>query len=98
MPRYEYRDLHPVPAAEEAFLDWIQKLDEQFSNNDVEHRSIVVRNTLHELYLGQPYAEPSPNTPFAERALVHNFDPATPLWSLNTTATWTRRNTPSANL
>lgn len=75
MPRYEYRDLHPTAAAEKTFLDWVQKLDEQFSDNDVEHRSIAVRDTLHELYLGRPYAEPGPNTPLAERALVYNFDP-----------------------
>jgi len=75
MPRFEYRDLRPMPAAEKSFLEWIQKLDEQFANRDVEHRSIVVRNTLHELYLGRPYAEPGPITPLAEQALVYNFDP-----------------------
>ena len=75
MPRYEYRDLHPLPAAEQTFLKWIQALDEQFSNRDVEHRSIIVRNTLHELYLGRPYAEPAANAPVAEQALVHSFDP-----------------------
>ena len=75
MPRYEYRDLHPLPAAEQTFLKWIQALDEQFSNRDVVHRSIVVRNTLHELYLGRPYAEPAANASVAEQALVHSFDP-----------------------
>jgi acetyltransferase-like isoleucine patch superfamily enzyme len=75
MPRYEYRDLHPLPAGEKSFLEWIQKLDEQFSNREVEHRSRIVRNTLHELYLGRPYAEPGPNEPPAEQALVHSFDP-----------------------
>jgi acetyltransferase-like isoleucine patch superfamily enzyme len=75
MPRYEYRDLHPLPAGEKNFLEWIQKLDEQFSNREVEHRSRIVRNTLHELYLGRPYAEPGPNAPPAEQALVHSFDP-----------------------
>src|SRR5512146_2620321 len=75
MPRYEYRDLHPMPAAEKLFLDWIQKLDEEFSNRDVEHRCLVVRNALHELYMGCPYSEPAANAPLAERALVHSFDP-----------------------
>src|SRR3954470_5449474 len=75
MPRYEYRNIQPLPAAEKAFLDWIQKLDEQFANRNVEHRCLVVRNTLHELYLGQPYADPAPNAPLAEQALVHSFDP-----------------------
>jgi acetyltransferase-like isoleucine patch superfamily enzyme len=75
MPRFEYRNLQPLPAAEKAFLDWIQKLDEQFANRDIEHRCTVVRNALHEIYLGRPYAEPGPNAPIAEQALVHNFDP-----------------------
>jgi len=75
MPRYEYRKLQPQPVAEKSFLDWIQRLDEEFSNSDTEHRSVVVRNTLHELYLGRPYAEPGPNTPLAEQALVQGFDP-----------------------
>ena len=66
MPRYEYRDVRPTPAAEKKFLEWIQELDEQFSNRGVEHRSIVVRNTLHELYLGRPYAEPKPDASLAE--------------------------------
>ena len=75
MPRFEYRDLRPIPAAEKAFLDWIQKLDKEFSNPEVEHRSRVVREALHELYLGRPYVEPGPNTPLAEQALIYSFDP-----------------------
>jgi len=65
MPRYEYRNIQPLPQAEKAFLDWIQKLDEQFSNRDIEHRCTVVRNTLHELYLGRPYSDPAPGAPLA---------------------------------
>ncbi|HEY6970518.1 MAG TPA: acyltransferase [Candidatus Angelobacter sp.] len=75
MPRYQYRDLHPTPAAEKRFLEWIQELDEQFSNRDVEHRSIFVRNTLHQLYLGRSYTEPNPNASLTEWALVNSFDP-----------------------
>jgi len=75
MPRYEYRDLRPTPAAEKKFLQWIEELDQQFANRDVEHRSNVVRNTLHELYLGRPYVEPAPDAPLAEYALVNSFDP-----------------------
>ena len=75
MPRYDYRNMLPQPAAEKKFLEWIQKLEEQFSNRDIEHRSIVVRNTLHELYLGRPWAAPGANVPLAEQALIHSFDP-----------------------
>ena len=75
MPRYEYRSLTPAPPAEKAFLSWIDKLDQEFINRDPEHRSDVVRNTLHELYLGPPYTAPDPGTPLAQQVLVHSFDP-----------------------
>jgi len=75
MPRYEYRVLNPTPQAEKTFLAWIDKLDQEFINRDSEHRSNVVRNTLHELYLGRPYTAPAPSTPLAEQVLVHSFDP-----------------------
>jgi acetyltransferase-like isoleucine patch superfamily enzyme len=76
MPRYDYRVLTPTPAAENNYLAWIQELDRQFQNRDVEHRSIVVRNALHELYLGRSYEEPDPaTTPMAQLAMIHNFDP-----------------------
>src|SRR5262245_36480452 len=73
MPRFEYRNLQPQ--AEKQFLDWIQKLDGEFANRDVDHRSVVVRNTLHELYLGRPYAAPTPDASPAVQALVNSFDP-----------------------
>lgn len=75
MPRYEYRNLQPLPGAEKSFLEWIQKLDEQFANRGFEHRCTVVRNALHELYLGRPYAEPGPQASLGELTLVHSFDP-----------------------
>jgi acetyltransferase-like isoleucine patch superfamily enzyme len=73
MQRYEYRVLNPVPAAEKAFLEWIDGLDREFMNRDPEHRSDVVRNALHQLYLGRPYAAPAGAA--AEQVLVHSFDP-----------------------
>jgi acetyltransferase-like isoleucine patch superfamily enzyme len=75
MPRYEYRAINPTPPAEKAFLAWIDKLDQEFINRDPEHRSKVVRNALHELYLGRLFMTPDPNTPLAEQTLVHTFDP-----------------------
>jgi len=75
MPRYEYRVLNPTPAAEKAFLAWVDKLDQEFINRDPEYRSKVVRNALHELYLGRPYMSPDPSTPLAEQTLIHTFDP-----------------------
>jgi acetyltransferase-like isoleucine patch superfamily enzyme len=75
MPRYEYRDLKPTPPAENAFLPWIDGLDQEFANRNSEHRSNIVRDALHELYLGRPYAAPNPAAGLAEQALVHSFDP-----------------------
>ncbi len=82
MPRYEYRTLHPD--AEQSFLSWIDHLDREFSNQDPAYRSIVVRDALHQLYLGRPYLPAEENEPFdnasvtsqlSARALTHSFDP-----------------------
>jgi acetyltransferase-like isoleucine patch superfamily enzyme len=73
MPRYEYRELNPTPAAEKAFTEWIEKLDKEFMNRDPQHRSDVVRDALHQLYLGRPYAAPGGG--LAERATMYSFDP-----------------------
>src|SRR5512142_3043427 len=76
MPRFEYRPLMPQPPAEKAFEEWIGGLDRQFSaSRDYHVRSEIVRDALHELYLGRPWSEPRPDAPLAERVLVHSFDP-----------------------
>ena len=75
MPRYQYRELHPGPVAEEHFLEWVQRLDNEFSGASIEHRSIVVRDTLHELYRGQPYSMPEGGSFLAQKVGAHNFDP-----------------------
>jgi acetyltransferase-like isoleucine patch superfamily enzyme len=75
MPRYEYRPLTPTPAAEKAFLTWIEKLDREFSNPDPNHRSDVVREALHGLYMASPYANPGATDSFAKQVMMHNFDP-----------------------
>ena len=75
MPRYEYREVNPTPAAEKTFLDWIEQLDREFMHRDPEHRSNVVRDALQQLYLGRRYGPPNAAAPLAEQALVHSFDP-----------------------
>jgi acetyltransferase-like isoleucine patch superfamily enzyme len=75
MPRYEYRNVNPRPEAEKVFLQWIEQLDRDFMNRDPEHRSVVVREALHRLYLGRPYQQPSSAQSPAEQTLVHSFDP-----------------------
>jgi acetyltransferase-like isoleucine patch superfamily enzyme len=73
MSKYEYRNLQPTPEAQKDFLQWIERLDSEFANKDPEHRSNVVRDTLHEIYLGRPYAHPEGG--LAQRSLAHCFDP-----------------------
>jgi acetyltransferase-like isoleucine patch superfamily enzyme len=74
MPRYEYRNLTPIPAAEKAFLEWVEALDREFMHRDPDHRSDIVRDGLHQLYLGRPYRAPAAAST-AEQVLVHSFDP-----------------------
>jgi len=75
MPIYPYRVLNPAPGAEKAYMDWIARLDAEFANSDPDHRSLVVRNTLHEIYLGRPYEEPKQTDPIAVQSMVYSFDP-----------------------
>ena len=73
MPRYEYRPLTPAPAAEKSFLAWIENLDAEFCKCDPENSSDVVREALHQLYLGRPYAAAAGT--LGEQTLAHSFDP-----------------------
>jgi acetyltransferase-like isoleucine patch superfamily enzyme len=76
MPRFEYRNLAPTPGAEKNFLAWIDWLDQQFTaSRDADRRSDIVRDALHQLYLGRPWADPAPDAPMAQQALIHSFDP-----------------------
>jgi acetyltransferase-like isoleucine patch superfamily enzyme len=75
MPRYEYRPLKPTPAAEKAFLEWLEHLDQEFQKRDAEHSSDVVREALHQLYLGRSYETPDPVSPLSGQTLAHSFDP-----------------------
>ncbi len=75
MPRYEYRNLTPLPAAASAYGQWVNWLDEQFQNKDIDHRSEVVRDVLHELYFGRPYTDPGAMSDFSTQTVVHSLDP-----------------------
>ena len=75
MPRFEYRNIQPTPEAERAYSAWIEKLDADFADRDANHRSVVVRNALHELYLGRAWAPPEAPMSLAEQVQIHSFDP-----------------------
>jgi acetyltransferase-like isoleucine patch superfamily enzyme len=56
MPRTTYRDLKPTAEAEAAFCRWITHLDTEFTRHrNVDIRSEIVRDELHQLYLGKPH-------------------------------------------
>jgi acetyltransferase-like isoleucine patch superfamily enzyme len=75
MPRYDYRNIQPTAAAEKAYAAWITQLDAAFSKRDPEHSANVVRDALHELYLGRRYAPPTAEMPLAQQAQIYSFDP-----------------------
>lgn len=47
---------HPAPEAEELYRRWLQFLDDEFiRHSSPERRSEIVRDQLHQLYLGRPH-------------------------------------------
>ena len=80
MPFLPYRNLMPLHEAEDVFLAWIEQLDQEFSSTkDIDHRSEVVRDALHQIYLGRPYAPAATGvadlSQLGSSALIHGFDP-----------------------
>ncbi len=76
MQRFEYRNLTPTPPAEKAFLAWIDRLEREFADRDADRRSLLVRDTLHEIYIGRKYEAPDPaKLSPAQLAHIHSFDP-----------------------
>jgi len=73
MPRYEYRPLAPTPAAEKAFLEWIDQLDSEFANRDPQHRSDVVTEALRHLY-GAKESDTTDGA-LARQAAAYSLDP-----------------------
>jgi acetyltransferase-like isoleucine patch superfamily enzyme len=56
MARYQYRDLKPAAEAEDLYRRWLSHLDEEFTRHkDPRLRGELVRDTLHQIYLGRPH-------------------------------------------
>jgi acetyltransferase-like isoleucine patch superfamily enzyme len=56
MTDISYQGLHPLPDAETAYLRWIAHLDTEFTRHqNPDRRSEIVRDQLHQLYLGRPH-------------------------------------------
>lgn len=50
------RELKPLPDAESAYTRWLAHLDKEFTrHHKPELRSEIVRDELHQLYLGRPH-------------------------------------------
>ena len=70
---------HPTKEAEEAYRRWLQFLDDEFHrHNSPERRAEVVRDQLHQLYLGRPHGAKSSVTLTTElpgTILAYSLDP-----------------------
>jgi acetyltransferase-like isoleucine patch superfamily enzyme len=71
---------HPAPEAEEIYRRWLQFLDDEFiSHSSPERRNEIVRDQLHQLYLGRPHGTKSSVTLTSElpgTILALSLDPA----------------------
>jgi acetyltransferase-like isoleucine patch superfamily enzyme len=71
---------HPAPEAEEVYRRWLQFLDDEFVRHSApERRAEIVRDQLHQLYLGRPHGPKSSITLTSElpgNILALSLDPA----------------------
>jgi len=70
---------HPTPEAEEVFRRWIRFLDEElYRHRSPERRAEIVRDQLHQLYLGRPHGT-KPNVSLTSElpgnVLSYSLDP-----------------------
>jgi acetyltransferase-like isoleucine patch superfamily enzyme len=60
MPVHAYRNLHPTPEAEAVYLEWLSRLDEQFTlHQSPDRRSEIVRDELHKLFDSNTSSDPN---------------------------------------
>jgi hypothetical protein len=80
MARYEYRELRPTAEGEEVFRRWLAHLDEEFTRHkEPRLRGELVRDALHQIYLGRPHGGKLNTTLISElpgNVLQMTFDPA----------------------
>ena len=70
---------HPSPEAEEVYRRWIRFLDEEFHRHrSPERRAEIVRDQLHQLYLGRPHGS-KPNVTLSSElpgnVMSYSLDP-----------------------
>ena len=56
MAKYQYRDLRPTAEAQDLYCRWLRHLDEEFTRHkEPRLRAEMVRDALHQIYLGRPH-------------------------------------------
>lgn len=79
MTIHAYRELKPIPEAEATYLRWLSQLNEEFTRcQSVDRRSEIVRDELHQIYLGRIYGGRKQTTltiELASSVLAESFDP-----------------------
>jgi acetyltransferase-like isoleucine patch superfamily enzyme len=78
MPVLNYRELKPTTEAEAIYLRWIANLDDEFTRNlSPDRRAEVVRDELHQLYLGHRWKQRGESASTSElgmHSLFESFD------------------------
>ena len=79
MPVLNYNELKPSAEAELIFRRWLANLNEEFTRHqNIDRRSEIVRDELHQIYLGRPHGGRMNATLASELAtntLTESFDP-----------------------
>jgi acetyltransferase-like isoleucine patch superfamily enzyme len=74
-----YRELKPTPEAEATYLKWLAQLNEDFTRSQsVDRRSEIVRDELHQLFLGRVHGAHKQSTltiELASSVIAESFDP-----------------------
>jgi len=79
MPPLEQRDLKPAPEAEALYRRWISHLNDEFTRHlSADRRAEIVRDELHQIYLGRPHGgrmNATLSSEWATNVLTETFDP-----------------------
>ena len=75
----EHRELKPTPEAEALYRKWISHLGDEFTRHQsADRRAEIVRDELHQIYLGRPHGgrmNVTLSSELATNVLVESFDP-----------------------
>jgi hypothetical protein len=79
METMEQRELKPTPEAEALYRRWISGLNDEFTRHQSpDRRSEIVRDELHQIYLGRPHGgrmNVALSSELATNILAETFDP-----------------------